>query len=177
MRLQLYGCTMWTLTKRMEKNLDGIYTRKLQAVWNKSWRQHSTKQQIMATYHPSQKLSKLDKPDMWDTAGDVETNLHLNEQRFDDQLEPIYNSSVPIQDVAWKISRDSWTIVTVNERGSGTSGLVARHDDVGWGTPAKDKKSQNYWHFGCPSSQLLESDRPNQFYFIYLFFFVAGRLE
>ena len=27
-----------------------------------------------ATYHPSPKLSKLDKPDMWDTAGEVETN-------------------------------------------------------------------------------------------------------
>ena len=27
-----------------------------------------------ATYHPSRKLSKLDKPDMWDTAGEVEMN-------------------------------------------------------------------------------------------------------
>ena len=26
----------------------------------------------MATYHPSRKLSKLDEPDMWDTAGGVE---------------------------------------------------------------------------------------------------------
>ena len=28
----------------------------------------------MATYHPSQKLSKLDEPDMRDTAGEVRTN-------------------------------------------------------------------------------------------------------
>ena len=28
----------------------------------------------MATYHPSQKLSKLDKPDMTDTAGEVRKN-------------------------------------------------------------------------------------------------------
>ena len=27
-----------------------------------------------ATYHPSQKLSKLDKPDIRDTAGEVRTN-------------------------------------------------------------------------------------------------------
>ena len=29
----LYGCTTWTLSKRMEKKLDGNYTRILQAVW------------------------------------------------------------------------------------------------------------------------------------------------
>ena len=40
----LYGCTTWTLTKRMEKKLDGNYTRKLRAILNKSWRQHLTKQ-------------------------------------------------------------------------------------------------------------------------------------
>ena len=33
----LYGCTTWTLTKRLEKKLDGNYTRMLRAVLNKSW--------------------------------------------------------------------------------------------------------------------------------------------
>ena len=42
----LYGCTTWTLIKRMEKKLDGNYTRMLRAVLNKSWRQHPTKQQL-----------------------------------------------------------------------------------------------------------------------------------
>ena len=42
----LYGCTTWTLTKRMEKMLDGNYTRMLQAILNKSRRQHPTKQQL-----------------------------------------------------------------------------------------------------------------------------------
>ena len=41
----LYGCTTWTLTKRMEKKFDGNYTRMLRAILNKSWRQHPTKQQ------------------------------------------------------------------------------------------------------------------------------------
>ena len=34
----LYGCTTWTLTKRMEKRLDANYTRMLQAILNKSWK-------------------------------------------------------------------------------------------------------------------------------------------
>ena len=39
----LYGCTTWTLTKRLEKKLNGNYTRMLQAILNKSWRQHPTR--------------------------------------------------------------------------------------------------------------------------------------
>ena len=34
----LYGCTTWTLTKRLEKKLDGNYTRTLRAILNKSRR-------------------------------------------------------------------------------------------------------------------------------------------
>ena len=40
----LYGCITWTLTKCMEKKLDGNYTRMLQVLRNKSWRPHPTKQ-------------------------------------------------------------------------------------------------------------------------------------
>ena len=36
----LYGCTTWTLTKQLEKKLDGNYTRMRRAILNKSWRQH-----------------------------------------------------------------------------------------------------------------------------------------
>ena len=48
----LYGCSAWTLTKRMEKKLDGNYTRMLRAILNKSWRQNPTKQQLYG-YLPS----------------------------------------------------------------------------------------------------------------------------
>ena len=41
----LYGCTTWTLTKRLEKKLDGNYTRILRAILNKSWWQHPTRHQ------------------------------------------------------------------------------------------------------------------------------------
>ena len=42
----LYGCTTLMLTKRMEKRLDGNYMRMMQAILNKSWRQHPTKQRL-----------------------------------------------------------------------------------------------------------------------------------
>ena len=53
----------------------------------------------------------------------------MDKQRLDDQLEPIYSSSVLIQDVDWKTCRERWTIETSGERGPGKSVLVARHDD------------------------------------------------
>ena len=122
----------------MEKKLDDNYTRMLRAILNKSWERHPTNSSCMATYHPSRKLSKLDEPDMRDTAGKVGTSswvtyssgpLHMDEQRQDDQLESIYNSSVPIQDVALKTNRDWWTIEKGGGRGSGRSVLAVRHDD------------------------------------------------
>ena len=86
----------------------------------------------IATYHPSRKLSKLDEPDMRDTAGEVGTNiwvtyscgpLHMDEQRQDYQLEPIYNRSVSIQDVALKTYRKRWTIEKCGGRDSKRSVL------------------------------------------------------
>ena len=48
----LYGCTTWTLTKRLEKKLDGNYTRMLPAILNKSWRQHPTRHQLYGLLPP-----------------------------------------------------------------------------------------------------------------------------
>ena len=42
----LYGCTTWTLTKRLEKKVDDNYTRMLRAILHKSWRQHPTRHQL-----------------------------------------------------------------------------------------------------------------------------------
>ena len=55
----LYGCTTWTLTKRMEKKLDGNNSRMLQAILNKSWRQHPTKQQVYGHLLPIMKTIKI----------------------------------------------------------------------------------------------------------------------
>ena len=46
MSVLLYGCSTWTLTKCLEKNLDGNYTRMLNSVLNNSWKQHTTKLQL-----------------------------------------------------------------------------------------------------------------------------------
>ena len=70
----LYGSTTWTLTKRLEKKLDGNYTKMLRAILNYSWRQNPRCTNYMAPCIPSRKLSKLDGPDMQDTAGEAGTS-------------------------------------------------------------------------------------------------------
>ena len=52
MLILLYGCTTWTLTKRLEKKLDGNYTRMLRAILNKSWQQHPTRHQLYGHLPP-----------------------------------------------------------------------------------------------------------------------------
>ena len=48
----LYGCTIWTLTKWLEKKLDGNYTRMLRAILNKSWQQYPTRRQLYGHLPP-----------------------------------------------------------------------------------------------------------------------------
>ena len=55
----LYGCTTWTLTKHIEKKLDGNYTRMLRAVLSKSWKQQSTKPQLYGHLPPITKTIKI----------------------------------------------------------------------------------------------------------------------
>ena len=61
----LNGCTTWMLSKWLEKKLDNNYTRMLRAILNNTPQGTN----YTATCLPSQKLSKLDEPDMQDTAG------------------------------------------------------------------------------------------------------------
>ena len=55
----LYGCATWTLTKRLEKKLDGNYTRMLRAILNKSWRQHPTRHQLYGHLPPITKTIQV----------------------------------------------------------------------------------------------------------------------
>ena len=132
--------------------MDALH-RRYQSVWRKSLRQTkrecckpywtslgcSTPQSSnwTATYHPSRKLSKLDKPDMQDTTGEVRTNLwmtyfcgllHIDKQRQDDQLEAIDNSSVLIQDVDLKTYQKRWT----REKGGGRGIREIHADGTRW---------------------------------------------
>ena len=54
----LYGCTTWTLTKRLEK-LGGNYTRMFQAILDKSWRQHPTRDQLYGHLPPITKTIQV----------------------------------------------------------------------------------------------------------------------
>ena len=135
----LYGCTIWTLTKRLKKKLDGNYTRMLPAILKKSWRQHPTRHQLYGHLPPpARKLYKLDEPDTQLPAGEARTNSsvmysygppHMAKQKQDDQLEHTYGSYVRIRDVALKTYQKRWMIGRSGERGTEISVLAARHGD------------------------------------------------
>ena len=55
----LYGCTTWTLIKRLKKKLNGNYTRMLRAILNKNWRQHPTRHQLYGQLPPITKTIQV----------------------------------------------------------------------------------------------------------------------
>ena len=55
----LYGCTTWTLTKRLKKKQDGNYTRMLRAILNKSRWQHPTGHQLYGHLPPITKTIQV----------------------------------------------------------------------------------------------------------------------
>ena len=42
----LYGCEAWTVTSKLEKELDGCYTRLLRTAFNVHWSQHMTNKEL-----------------------------------------------------------------------------------------------------------------------------------
>ena len=71
----LYGCTTWTLTKRLENKLDGNYTRMLRAILNKSWQQHPTRDQLYGHLPPITKTIQIRRTQTCRTpAGEAEMN-------------------------------------------------------------------------------------------------------
>ena len=57
--IRLHGCSTWTLTKRLEKTLDGNYTKMLRPILNKSWRQHLTRHQLYGHLPPIMKTIQV----------------------------------------------------------------------------------------------------------------------
>ena len=55
----LYGCTTWTLTRRLKNKPDGNYTRMLRAILNKSWRQHPTRHKLYGHLPPITKTIQV----------------------------------------------------------------------------------------------------------------------
>ena len=95
----LYGCTAWTLTKRLEMKLDGNYTRMLRAILNKSWRQHPTRHQLYSHLPPIMKTIQVRRTrhagHCWRSRDELISDVlppHMAGQKQDDQLEDIYSS-------------------------------------------------------------------------------------
>ena len=138
MSILLYGCTTWTLTKWLEKKLDGNYTRMLQAILNESWRQHPTKQQLCDHLPPLTKTIKVRRTrhagHCWRSRDELISDVLL--------WTPSYGRAKAGQP-AWtyiqqlcedtgcspRTCQRQWTIGWSGERGSGISVLAARHDD------------------------------------------------
>ena len=107
----LYGCTTWTLTKRLEKKLDGYYTRILQAILNKSWRQHPTRHQLYGHLPPITKTIQVRRTrhagHCWRSRDELISDVllwtpHMAVQKQDDQHEHTFSNYVRIQDVVQK---------------------------------------------------------------------------
>ena len=138
MSILLYGCTTWTLTKRLEKKLDGNYTRMLRVILNKSWWQHPTRHQQYGHLPPITKTIQVRRTrhagHCWRTKDELISDVllwtpHTAKHKQDDQLEHTYSSDVRMRDVALKTYQRWWRIGRNGERGSGISVLAARNDD------------------------------------------------
>ena len=144
----LYGCTTWTLTKRLEKKLDGNYTRMLRAILNRSWQQHPTRRKLYDHLPPITKTIQARRTrhagHCWRSKDEIVSDVVLWTPAYgqDDQLERSYSSYVMIRDVTLKTYRRRWMIRRRGERGSGISVLTTRHDDDELTTKKERKKER-----------------------------------
>ena len=117
MSILLYGCTTWTLKKRIGKKLDHNCTRMLWVILNKYWKQHPTKQHL---YGDVPLISKTIQIRRTRNAGHCWGN---KDEHISDVLlwtPSLGRASVgrPARtylqqlstDVAWKTCRKRWTI-------------------------------------------------------------------
>ena len=133
----LYGCTAWTLTKRLEKKLDRNYTRMVRAVLNKSWRQHPTRHQLYGHLPPITKTIQV-RPTRhaghcWRSKDELTSDVFLWTPTYGcakaGRPAWTYSNYVRTQDVTLTTCLRRWMIGRRGERGSGISVLAARHDD------------------------------------------------
>ena len=142
----MYGCTTWTLSKRLEKKLDDNYTRMLRAILNKSWWQHPTRHQLHGHLPPITKTIQVrwtrHAGHCWRSRDKLISDVllwTLTYGRAKARLARTYiHSYVRIRDIALKTCQRWWTIGRSGERGSGISVLAAwcNDDDVYVNTPS-----------------------------------------
>ena len=118
----LYRCTTWTLTKRMEKKLDGNYARMLWAILNKTWRQHPIKQQLGGHLPPITKTIQVKR------TRNTGHCWRSRDELISDRLLWIPNIQQLCSDFG-KTNRERWTMEKGGWRELARSTLVARDDD------------------------------------------------
>ena len=110
----LYGCTTWTLTKRLGKKRDGNYTRMLRAILNKSRWQHPTRHQLYGHLPPITKTTQVRRTrhagHCWRSRDELISdvllwNPNMAVQKQDDQHEHTFSNYVRIRDVVKKPKR------------------------------------------------------------------------
>ena len=134
----LYGCTTWTLTKRLEKKLDGNYIRMLRAILNKSWQQHPTRIQLYGHLPHITKTIQVRRTrhagHCWRSRDELIRDVLLwnpthGRWKVGRPAWTYIQQFVRIRDVVLKTCLGRWTIGKSCERGSGISVLPVRHDD------------------------------------------------
>ena len=133
----MYGCTTWTLTKRLEKKLDGNYTRMLRVILSRSWQQHPTRCQLYGHLPPITKTIQARRTrhagHCWRSKDKIVSDVLLwtpayGQSKAGRPAQHSYSSYVMIWDVTPKTCRRQWMIGRCGERGSGIS-MLAAHDD------------------------------------------------
>ena len=112
----LNGCTKWTLAKRMEKKLDGNYTRTLRTMY-KFWRQQPTKQLLYGHLSPITKTIQVKRTrhagHCWRNRDELISDILLltssHGQAKAERPATTYLQQ-PIQYLALKPNRKQWTI-------------------------------------------------------------------
>ena len=134
----LYGCTTSTLTKRLERKLDGNYTRMLRAILNKSWRQHPTRHQLYGHLPHITKTIKVRRTrhagHCWRSRDELISDVLLwtpthGRTKAGRPARTYSQQLCEDTEVVQKTCLRRWTIGKSGERGSGISVLPARHDD------------------------------------------------
>ena len=130
----LYGCTTWTLTKRLvKKELDGNYTRMLRSILNKSWWQHPTRHQLYGHLPPITKTiqARRTRPagHCWRSKDELISDVLLWIPAYDQA-----KAGRPARAYIHQLCEDTGCSPKVMNdrekwRGPGISVIVARHDD------------------------------------------------
>ena len=130
-----YGYTTWTLTKRMEKRLDGIFTRMLRAILNRSCRQHLTKQQLHGYLSPITKTIQIRRTrhagHCWRSRDKLISDLLLWTPSHGRAIvgRPARTNIQKLNEDTGCILEDQPKAMDDRERWSGISVLMARQDD------------------------------------------------